>query len=110
MSPLRPIDCDVHPPPPPIAALLPYLDRHWRDSVIARGIDGFDLVSYPPNSPLSFRPDWRPASHNGSALEAMRHHIFDPLGTKCLTLPSAIRFLMVPATSSIGTFGSTRCW
>jgi len=28
---------------------------------------------------------------------------------KCLTLPSVIRSLTVPATSSIGTFGSTRC-
>ena len=28
---------------------------------------------------------------------------------KCLTLPSPIRSLTVPATSSIGTFGSTRC-
>ncbi|KAG1530533.1 hypothetical protein G6F50_017253 [Rhizopus delemar] len=26
------------------------------------------------------------------------------------TLPSAIRARTVPATSSIGTFGSTRCW
>src|SRR6185503_2863013 len=29
---------------------------------------------------------------------------------KCLTLPSAIRSRTVPATSSIGTLGSTRCW
>ena len=29
---------------------------------------------------------------------------------KCRTLPSAISSLTVPATSSIGTFGSTRCW
>ena len=29
---------------------------------------------------------------------------------KCLTLPSAISSFTVPATSSIGTFGSTRCW
>ena len=29
---------------------------------------------------------------------------------KCLTLPSAMRSLTAPATSSIGTFGSTRCW
>ena len=29
---------------------------------------------------------------------------------KCLTLPSAIRSLTVPATSSMGTVGSTRCW
>jgi hypothetical protein len=29
---------------------------------------------------------------------------------KCLTLPSSISSLTVPATSSIGTSGSTRCW
>ena len=29
---------------------------------------------------------------------------------KCLTLPASIRSLTAPATSSIGTFGSTRCW
>jgi len=29
---------------------------------------------------------------------------------KCLTLPSAISSLTAPATSSIGTSGSTRCW
>ena len=29
---------------------------------------------------------------------------------KCLTLPSRIRSFTVPATSSIGTSGSTRCW
>lgn len=31
-------------------------------------------------------------------------------GPKCLTLPSLIRSLTAPATSSIGTAGSTRCW
>ena len=29
---------------------------------------------------------------------------------KCLTLPAAISSLTAPATSSIGTCGSTRCW
>ena len=29
---------------------------------------------------------------------------------KCLTLPSSISSFTVPATSSIGTSGSTRCW
>ena len=29
---------------------------------------------------------------------------------KCLTLPARIRSLTAPATSSIGTSGSTRCW
>ena len=29
---------------------------------------------------------------------------------KCLTLPASISSFTAPATSSIGTFGSTRCW
>ena len=29
---------------------------------------------------------------------------------QCKTFPSCIKSLTVPATSSIGTFGSTRCW
>jgi hypothetical protein len=29
---------------------------------------------------------------------------------KCNTFPAAISSFTVPATSSIGTFGSTRCW
>ena len=29
---------------------------------------------------------------------------------KCLTLPSLIKSFTAPATSSMGTFGSTRCW
>ena len=29
---------------------------------------------------------------------------------QCSTLPSCIRSFTTPATSSIGTFGSTRCW
>ena len=29
---------------------------------------------------------------------------------KCFTLPASMRSLTAPATSSIGTSGSTRCW
>ena len=55
----KPIDCDVHPGVPGMQALLPYLDEHWRASVIERGIDSLDSISYPPNAPLSARPDLR---------------------------------------------------
>ena len=41
------IDCDLHPAVPGMAALLPYLDDYWREQVIVRGIDGFDLASFP---------------------------------------------------------------
>ena len=49
------IDCDLHPAMPPASALLPYLPDYWRDQFANRHIDkmGFNLTSYPPNSPLS---------------------------------------------------------
>src|ERR1700742_3863119 len=58
---LSAIDCDVHPGVPGVQALLPYLDEHWRTTVVERGIDSLDSISYPPNAPLSARPDLRDA-------------------------------------------------
>jgi uncharacterized protein len=59
------IDCDVHPTVPDMKALLPYLDDFWRESVEERGINSLETVTYPPNSPLTARPDWR--GSNGRA-------------------------------------------
>ena len=56
---LQSIDCDVHPSVPGMRALTPYLDEFWRDSVEDRGIDSLDSISYPPNAPISARPDFR---------------------------------------------------
>ncbi len=53
------IDCDMHPVVPNIKALLPFLAPHWRASVEDRGIESFESISYPPNAPLSSRPEWR---------------------------------------------------
>ena len=78
--PAGPIDCDIHLPLPSIADLMPYLDPHWRDSVVARGIDGFDLASYPRNAPISCRPDWRQAA--GNALETLRRQALGPWDTR----------------------------
>jgi len=36
---LRPVDCDIHPAPPRTADLLPYLDAHWREQMVSRGIE-----------------------------------------------------------------------
>jgi predicted TIM-barrel fold metal-dependent hydrolase len=75
------IDCDLHPGMPGVAALLPYLDEYWRDQFANRHIDRlpFALSSYPPSSPLSARPDWRPASGSpGRDLEAIRRQALDP--------------------------------
>jgi uncharacterized protein len=56
---LRPIDCDLHPDAPSVEQLLPYLDAHWREAMVTRGIDGIGLATYPPRTPLAVRPEWR---------------------------------------------------
>lgn len=90
------IDCDIHPAVPNVAALMPYLPEYWRDQFINRHIDRypFTLMSYPPNSPLSCRPDWRPASGlPGSDIPALQRQALDGFGTKfaiCNVLHGAI--------------------
>ena len=53
------IDCDLHPAVPSIKALLPYLDDHWRDMVVQRGVHELDSISYPKNAPVTARTDWK---------------------------------------------------
>jgi uncharacterized protein len=90
------IDCDLHPAMPSAASLLPYLDDYWRDQIANRHIDkySFVLTSYPPNSPLSARPDWRQASGAPAGdLEAIRRQALDPFGTRfaiCNVLHGAV--------------------
>ena len=77
------IDCDVHPGIPSMSVLLPYMDEYWQEQFVNRGIDGLDLASYPPNAPLSCRPDWRePGSKPGVGLEALRAAVLDGRGTR----------------------------
>ncbi|MBD8065136.1 amidohydrolase [Devosia sp. PTR5] len=80
ISALRPIDCDMHPVVPNIRALVPYLPANWAASVDDRGIEGFDSISYPPNAPLSARPDWRPGGKGlPVSLDDYRRHVLDRL-------------------------------
>ena len=75
------IDCDIHPGVPALKALLPYMSEFWRESFIARGLDGFDLMSYPLNAPIACRPDWRvDGQHPGASLEAMRTEALNRFG------------------------------
>jgi predicted TIM-barrel fold metal-dependent hydrolase len=79
------IDCDLHPGMPSVSALLPYLDDYWRDQLANRHIDKlpFSLSSYPPSSPLSARPDWRPASGSPAGdLDAIRGQALDPFALR----------------------------
>jgi predicted TIM-barrel fold metal-dependent hydrolase len=75
------IDCDIHPGVPDIKALLPYMNEFWQESFVARGIDGFDMMSYPLNAPITCRPDWRVKGQRpGASLEAMRSQALDAFG------------------------------
>jgi predicted TIM-barrel fold metal-dependent hydrolase len=90
------IDCDLHPAPPSATDLLPYLDEYWRDQLVDRHISkySFNLTSYPPNSPLSARPDWRqPSGAPGGTLDMIRAQALDPFGTRfaiCNVLHGAV--------------------
>lgn len=77
------IDCDFHPSVPSIRALLPYLEDHWREQVAIRGIDELNTLSYPLNSPLTCRADWRPADGGvrpAASIEVVRQQLLDPFG------------------------------
>ena len=72
------IDCDVHPAVADIKQLLPHLEPYWRDSFAERGIPGFESNAYPPNAPLSARPDFR--GKNGRAATSVAEltaHVFE---------------------------------
>jgi hypothetical protein len=72
------IDCDIHPGVPDIKALLPYMDEFWQESFTARGLDGFDMMSYPLNAPITCRPDWRQKGQRpGASLPAMRQQALE---------------------------------
>lgn len=76
------IDCDIHPAVPSIKALLPYLAPHWRDSVVQRGVHELESIAYPPNAPITGRPDWRPeGARPGSDLDRLRSEALDAFGT-----------------------------
>jgi predicted TIM-barrel fold metal-dependent hydrolase len=65
MTDIKAIDCDVHPSVTDIKQLLPHLEEYWRDSVAERGIGSLETAAYPPNAPITARPDWR--GQNGYA-------------------------------------------
>lgn len=78
------IDCDIHPALPSTAALLPYLDEYWREHFTQRGLerDNFDSGAYPPNAPISARPDWRGAGKPGMDFALLKSHCLDAFGSR----------------------------
>ena len=81
-TPFGAIDCDIHPNVPSLAALLPYVENHWRETIVTRGMDELNSISYPANAPLTARADWRPAKGKPAAtLEQVRREYLDVFGT-----------------------------
>ena len=75
------IDCDVHPNVPGMRALLPYLEEFWRDSVEDRGIDSLESISYPPNAPITARPDFRDAKNRAAtSVGELQAQVFERWG------------------------------
>src|ERR1700748_2262945 len=80
------IDCDVHPTVPSLDALVPYMSDHWQDMIRTRGLDELASISYPANSPITARADWRPANGKpAGTLQQMRRGVFDPVQTPSCT-------------------------
>ena len=75
------IDCDIHPGVPDIKSLLKYMEPFWQESFVARGLDGFDMMSYPPNAPITCRPDWRvPGQRAGADFGRLQRDALDTFG------------------------------
>jgi predicted TIM-barrel fold metal-dependent hydrolase len=78
---LHTIDCDVHINVPNMQALLPHLDDFWRASVVDRGLNSLESASYPPNAPITARPEWRgPAGAPPDTLDMLRSQALDRWG------------------------------
>src|SRR6266851_320366 len=75
------VDCDLHPAVPHLTSLVPYMNDYWRDQVTTRGMTDLVSQSYPPNSPITSRPDWRPAKGKpGSDLDDMKAQALNRFG------------------------------
>ena len=76
------IDSDIHPTVGGMKAIMPYLNDHWREMVVRRGIDDMVTISYPTTNPLSFRGDWKDETGKaGTSVAAMARQALDPFGT-----------------------------
>ena len=81
---MAPIDCDIHPTVPNLAALLPYLEDIWRDTIVRRGVDELTTISYPTVNPLTARADWKDAKTGKAATDVatLGAQALDPFGTQ----------------------------
>ncbi|MDA8052306.1 MAG: amidohydrolase family protein [Rhodospirillales bacterium] len=98
---LAPIDCDIHPVLPGLASLAPYLDPHWREQIVARGLDEQESISYPKNAPLTARADFRAPSRAGTDPRHLAAEALDPFGTG-LAICNCLYGVQLPFSEDLG--------
>lgn len=77
------IDCDLHPAVPSLKALLPYMEDHWAETFVQRGMHELDSIAYPANAPVTARPDWKPETGKaGVDLSRVQTEALDGFGTR----------------------------
>lgn len=75
------VDCDTHPAFVTTRDLFPWLDAYWREQIEMRDIDRLEMTAYPPNAPLSGRPDWCDDKEKpGSRLERFQTDLLNRFG------------------------------
>ena len=76
------IDCDIHPGVSNTAALFPWLNDHWRELSVVRGIEDLASINYPDRSPLTVRSDWRvDKGRPGPDAATIGRQCLDPFGS-----------------------------
>lgn len=99
---LKPIDCDVHPSVPGLKSLLPYMEPYWADTLVQRGMHELDTISYPDNSPLTARADWRPENGKPAAtLEQVQSQLLDPFSIETAIL-NCLYGVQLPFSEDMG--------
>lgn len=90
------IDCDVHPPLPRRADLMPYVDAYWKDIFESRDVDVLELMTVPERTRPYMRPDWREGRPD--ALARMQVNLLDryDLGGAILNVVSGAQALYDP--------------
>lgn len=99
---IKPIDCDVHPTVPGLKTLLPYMSDHWRETLVQRGMHELDSISYPNNSPLTVRADWRPETGKAaSTIEQVRTQLLEPFNISTAIL-NCLYGVQLPFSEDMG--------
>lgn len=99
---LNPIDCDVHPSVPGLKTLLPYMAPYWADTLVQRGMHELDSISYPLNSPLTARADWRPETGKpATTLEQLQSQLLEPFGVETAIL-NCLYGVQLPFSEDMG--------